>query len=680
MLALVAAKARIDAEIAGITDTSTDYQKQVAQLTGYWSVASTDLVKAMQAVGYEGDVLTSKLGEGLKNALEKLNKETAKTFDTNLRSAQGRSYIDEGIAIRKRWNEKWADDLAVSRNPNDMYKAQTDALFEGLSVDQLGDMVDFFRDLDPVMSMLAGVARDAARTDALADLDQRFKAAQVSLGQLSQEEYDRYELDLKHSAELADVTDTAVRARLLEVQAIEKQAKAEEALTKKREELLQTGGSVRGWLDQKNATAGTSVTPQDARDAAQAQFARDLALARGGDVEAYGRLTGAADRLLSSQEALTASGTETQTMRAWVMSSLENLPATKSYDQQMLEELRKLGGSVNVQVELTTVRIITEQLSALSDADKAKLTQAAVVLRTVEERIGRFLTDAELGRLVDNALVTRDVQQTLGRDLTDAERTALVGGGDVLRTVEQLMGRTLTAVEVESIVQSGSVSRTIEQSIGRTLTAAEAAAIVEAGTVTRSIGQFLARDLSAPEVAALVVGGAVERMVVQQLGRDLTDAERAGLVTAATVIRSVEQQLGRPLTAAEQAAIILPGSVQRTIGQQIDPATGAVLVPGGTVTRTVTQSVETTETVQISRSIDDKMSGILASIKESSAGINTSAAGMQKLLERAVDGDGLMVRTRPTGDPRQWVAFEQGGVVPGYENGGIVANGIPCLL
>ncbi|WP_158282607.1 phage tail length tape measure family protein [Azospirillum sp. TSH58] len=677
MLALVAAKARIDAEIAGVTDTSTDYQKQVAQLTGYWSMASTDLVKAMQAVGYEGDVLTQKLGEGLKNALEKLNKETAKSFDTGLRSAQGRSYIDDLAGIREWWNKNATDMVLAGRNPNDLYAARAEKALEGLSVDQLNDVITTFRGVDDVMVGFAQHAREIALSKAMTDLDQRFKAAQVSLGQLSQEEYDRYELNLKHTDELADVTDAAVRARLLEVQAIEKQAKAEEALTKKREELLQTGGGVRSWLDQKNATAGTSVSPQEARDAAQAQFARDLALARGGDVEAYGRLTGAADRLLSSQEALTASGTETQTMRAWVMSSLENLPATKSYDQQMLEELRKLGGSVNVQVELTTVRVITEQLSALSDADKAKLTQAAVVLRTVEERIGRFLTDAELGRLVDNALVTRDVQQTLGRDLTDAERTALVDGGNVLRTVEQLMGRTLTAVEVESIVQSGSVSRSIEQAIGRNLTAAEAASIVEAGSVTRSIDQHLARDLSAPEIAALVVGGAVERLVTQQLGRDLTWEERAGLVTAATVIRSVEQQLGRPLTAAEQAAIILPGSVQRTIGQQIDPATGAVLVPGGTVTRTVTQSVETTETVQISRSIDDKMSGILASIKESSAGINTSAAGMQKLLERAVDGDGLMVRTRPTSDPRSWVAFERGGVVPGFENGGIVANGIP---
>ncbi|QCO07383.1 transglycosylase SLT domain-containing protein [Azospirillum argentinense] len=470
MLALVAAKARIDAEIAGVTDTSTDYQKQVAQLTGYWSTASTDLVRAMEAVGYQGDLLTQKLGEGLKNALKRLNEETAKVFDTNLRSAQGRSYIDELAGVREWWNKNATDMLAAGRNPNDLYAARVSQTLSGLSVDQLNDVMATFRGVDDVMVSWANYFRDIAMAAAMGDLDQRYKAAQVSLGQLSQEEYDRYQLDLKHSKELAAVTDATVRARLLEVQAIEKQSAAEAALAEQRKAQVAAGGSVRSWLDQKNATAGTSVSPQDARDAAQAQFARDLALARGGDVDAYGRLTGAADRLLSSQEALTASGAETQAMRAWVMSSLENLPATKSYDQQMLEELRKLGGSVNVQVELTTVRVITEQLSALSDADKAKLTQTATVLRTVEERMGRFLTDAELVSLVTAGVVERSIEQEMGRDLTAAERAAMVPGGEILRIIEQAMGRDLTAAELDGIIVGGSVIRSVEQSLGRSLT------------------------------------------------------------------------------------------------------------------------------------------------------------------------------------------------------------------
>ncbi len=564
MLALVAAKARIDAEIAAAPDTSTDYQKQVAQLTGYWSTASTDLVKAMEAVGYQGDLLTQKLGEGLKNALKRLNEETAKVFDTNLRSAQGRSYIDELAGVREWWNKNATDMLAAGRNPNDLYAARVSQTLSGLSVDQLNDVMATFRGVDDVMVSWANYFRDIAMAAAMGDLDQRYKAAQVSLGQLSQDEYDRYQLDLKHSKELAAVTDATVRARLLEVQAIEKQSAAEAALAEQRKAQVAAGGSVRSWLDQKNATAGTSVTPQDARDAAQAQFARDLALARGGDVDAYGRLTGIADRLLSSQEALTASGAETQAMNHWVKSSLENLPAVKSYDQQMLEALAALGGSVNVQVELTTIRVITEQLSALSDADKAKLTQTAVVLRTVEERMGRFLTDAELASLVTAGVVERSIEQELGRDLTAAERAAMVPGGEILRIIEQAMGRDLTAAELDGIVVGGSV------------------------------------------------------------------------------IRSVEQQLGRALTPAEQAAIILPGSVQRVIGQQIDPATGAVLVPGGPVTRTVTQTVETTETYRLFASLENSTAAILASINQ---GIQNNLAQLNAigLLIYAGNADGQKV-------------------------------------
>ncbi|WP_188263187.1 transglycosylase SLT domain-containing protein [Azospirillum tabaci] len=656
MLALVAAKARIDAEVAGVTDTATDYQKKVAQAQGYWSTESADLVKAMQAVGYEGDVLSQKLGEGLKNAIANVNKEAAKVYNSDLNAASGKDYLNQLQGIRD-WFDKNGPDVNKATGDNDaanrMYGARADAVLKDLSIDQLNTVIS--TTADDTMRSWAQTYLTQARSVFTTDNDLRIQKAKADLlsvqdpehAKAAQHAYELRALDIEQSRELAKYTDEDTKAKIRNAHAIEKQILVEKQAAEEREKLLSTGSSVRSWLDQKNATAGTSVTPQAARDAAQAQFARDLALARGGDVDAYGRLTGAADRLLSTQEALTASGTETQTMRAWVMSSLENLPGTKSYDQQMLEELKKLGGSVNVAVELTTVRVITEQLNALSDTDKAKLVQSQVVLRTVEERIGRFLTDAELGRLVDNALVTRDVQQTLGRDLTDAERAALVGGGNVLRTVEQLMGRTLTATEVSSLVQAGAVtrsveqsigrdltaaeraslisggdvglviaqslgrnltdaeraalvqagtvSRTIEQAIGRSLTPAETASLVSAGAVTRDIGQYLARDLSPPEIAALVVGGSVERMVAQQLGRDLTVDERAGLVTAATVIRSVEQQLGRALTPAEQAAIVLPGSVQRTIGQTIDPATGAVLIASGTVTRKVTQDV--TETV-----------------------------------------------------------------------------------
>lgn len=558
----------------------------------------------------------------------------------------------------------------------------------------VGDGIDGLQKLTETAAILREMGEDTGalwastraehvRAAVNQDLSMRELAAKVALGQASQAAYDMAELEIRQRQELADVTDAAVRARLIEVQATEKAAAVAKAaaqataeLTAKQQALISAGGDTRKWLDQRAGTASTSVSPEEALQAAQAQFARDLSLARGGDADASRRITDTADRLLAATDAVHASGAEYQAMERWVTSSIAGLPATVSYDQQILAALRELGGSVNVQVELTTVRAITESLNALSEEERNRLTQTAVILRTVEERLGQLLSSADLARLVDAELVTRDIQQVLGRDLSSVERDALVAGGSVVRSVEQAIGRALTAAEVATIIQGGTVDRSIVQAMGRTLTAAEAAALVQAGAVVRSIGQYLGRDLSFSEADALVVGGAVVRTVGQYLGRDLTVEERAGLVAAARVIRTVEQQLGRPLTDAEQAAIILPASVTRTIGQTVNPATGSTLITSGTETKTVKQSVETTETVQISRSMDDKLSGILTAIKVATEASSKLLESVRALVERAVDGDGLMVRTRPTSDPRSWVAFERGGVIPGYEAGGTVANGV----
>ena len=52
-------------------------------------------------------------------------------------------------------------------------------------------------------------------------------------------------------------------------------------------------------------------------------------------------------------------------------------------------------------------------------------------------------------------------------------------------------------------------------------------------------------------------------------------------------------------------------AVLRGIFQQVLEATGATLLTEDSITRIIRQAVETTETIQISRSIDDKLSGLL---------------------------------------------------------------------
>jgi hypothetical protein len=381
-----------------------------------------------------------------------------------------------------------------------------------------------------------------------------------------------------------------------------------------KEALRNLGGSIRAWIDNVRGSANGGLSPQDQLKAAQDAFGRDLALARGGDQEAQGRITGTADNLLNAGRQMYASGQEFQTLRDWILSSMESLPATMGYDAMILDELRKLGGTVHVEVELATFRVITEQLDALTEAERKLLIQSETVLRTVEERLGRALTAQERSALIQGEVVLRAIEQSLGRDLTAAERAGLVSSAQVLRSIEQAIGRNLTAAERAGLVSDASVIRSIEQRMGRSLTAQERAGLVAGETVTRLVEQSLGRNLTAEERASLVAGDTVRRLVEQTLGRSLTAEERAGLVQSAIVQRRVEEALGRTLTAAELAALIQSGAIQRSISQILLPLTPqeqAALIPSATVIRDVKQSVETTETVQISRSIDDKLSGLL---------------------------------------------------------------------
>ncbi|AWJ83327.1 hypothetical protein TSH58p_07175 [Azospirillum sp. TSH58] len=683
--------------------------KPVEEVISNLTFAATDFAHAYDSVGKAaGDQFSeqlttlsvgfqeardraAKLGLTTTGMSDSFEKATNRMIDAASRALKGLP-VDAINAAMESWRKNAVALMGAGLDPAPAMRLlgqQLESILvsAGAGIDGLQKLIEtaaILRDMGEDTGALWATTRaEQVRAAVNQDLSMRELAAKVALGQASQAAYDMAELEIRQRQELADVTDAAVRARLIEVQATEKAAAVAKAaaqataeLTAKQQALISAGGDTRKWLDQRAGTASTSVSPEEALQAAQAQFARDLSLARGGDADASRRITDTADRLLAATDAVHASGAEYQAMERWVTSSIAGLPATVSYDQQILAALRELGGSVNVQVELTTVRTITESLNALSEEERNRLTQTAVILRTVEERLGQLLSPADLARLVDAELVTRDVQQVLGRDLSSVERDALVAGGAVIRSVEQAIGRALTAAEVATLIQGGTVDRTIVQAMGRTLTTAETAALVQSGEVIRSISQFLGRDLSFSEADALVVGGAVVRTVGQYLGRDLTVEERAGLVAAARVIRTVEQQLGRPLTDAEQAAIILPASVTRTIGQTVTPATGSTLITSGTETKTVKQSVETTETVQISRSMDDKLSGILTAIKVATEASSKLLESVRSLVERAVDGDGLMVRTRPTSDPRSWVAFEQGGVIPGYAGGGTVANGV----
>ncbi len=603
----------------------------------------------------------------------------------------------------------------------------------------------------------------------------------------------------------------AEKSRLLveleETQAAERAAIIERYAQQARDALLRTGGAIRTYIDGLRAGASGGASPTDRLVEAQNAFGRDLALARGGDGDALSRITQTADTLLAAGRGMYASGTDFQALRQFVISSLENLPATQSYDAQILAELQRLGGSIDVQVGIEVVRVITEALNALPDAERARLVQSATVLRTVEEQLGRLLTDGEIDALVQGAIVRRDIeqsmqrdlsvaergglvqaaditraiqqamardlspaeragllydaditraiqqamgrdlsvaerdglvqaaditraiqqaigrdlspaeraglvydaditraiQQAMGRDLTDAERAGLVQGGGILRSIEQAIGRNLSDAERDSLVQGASIARIVEQALGRDLTAAERAGLIAGGSILRSIEQVIGRTLSDAERDSLVQGASVARVIEQAIGRELTADERAGLIQATSVVRTVEQQLGRVLTDAERALVVESAIVTRGINQTIFAPTGTIVVPENeavlrgifqqvlaatgaqlltdeSITRIIRQAVETTETIQISRSIDDKLSGLLTAANAILATMRDDIAATRGFTGQVVHNTQTLIDDARGGNAGEGGAFALGGVFTGGNVIPFARGGIPDLV
>ncbi len=139
--------------------------------------------------------------------------------------------------------------------------------------------------------------------------------------------------------------DDLVRGIAAAALAQRRAAEAQEAAAREMERLLAAGESLRGYIDARRGVSSPGgPSPQDALVEAQAQFARDLTLARANDEDALGRIATVADRLLEAAQAMYASSPQFQSLREMVLSSLQSLPATQRYDESLLAALSALGG------------------------------------------------------------------------------------------------------------------------------------------------------------------------------------------------------------------------------------------------------------------------------------------------------------------------------------------------
>ncbi|NKC30206.1 hypothetical protein [Falsiroseomonas selenitidurans] len=392
---------------------------------------------------------------------------------------------------------------------------------------------------------------------------------------------------------LADLT--ALEA----TQAAERAAVVKRFADQERQAILSAGGSIRSYIDGLRSGAGGGASPEDRFSAAQDVFGRDLTLARGGDRDALARITQSADTLLQSGQAMFASGGQFQALRDMVLSSLESLPAVKSYDQLIYEELASLGGSIQVEVALAAelkLRADIDAALALIDTSaatpraKAEAEAALSQLRGVVDAIlvpgavtsAAFAAAAGAMSAITGALAAIAVAP----GVTDAVRSEATAR---LQTITAAVSALTLAPEIPDTVRV-SASRALEAITGAVASIALAPGVTDAtrAAANAALDDILGR-VSAISLDAAIPAGVRERanavlatiagnVASIALAPGVTDAVRAAAIARLATITGAVSSISM--------AAAVPEAVRVSASTALEAISGAVtaiaLAPGVT--------------------------------------------------------------------------------------------------
>jgi tape measure domain-containing protein len=483
----------------------------------------------------------------------------------------------------------------------------------------------------------------------------------------------------------ADAAETAAAmSQLQKTQSDERLA----LIAKDNAALNQTGMSIRDFVTNLQATKTGGASPTDQLLAAQKAFGAQLALAKAGNTTALGSITGSASTLLGAGSAMYGSGAQYQAMVQMVESQLGHLPATASYDSEVLSALKSIGGAIDVKAQVAALEAINTTLAAMGAAAQGTLTRAGTVILTIEGQLGATLTPTEIaGLLSGNISTTQTIEQELaavGKTITPAEEATLAAAFATVQTINQKVGADpgMTSAQLATIAGAFATIQTISQKVvsGVGMTTQDQATLAQAYSTIQTISQGLAPGvgMSPADMATLAADYSTIQTIAQHMVTGLggiTPAEKATLAAAFASAQSISQRVtpGSGMTPDQIATLLQENLTTQQIAQFVANPTGAPLVQPGNVDVTVKQAVETTETVQISRSVDDKINTqlILANQTLISAvgflyGINWNTT--------VLAGDKGFMYSVPT--PSALGNVFSGGRVVGFAGGGIpdIAN------
>lgn len=252
-------------------------------------------------------------------------------------------------------------------------------------------------------------------------------------------------------------------------------------LSRVRDQLASSLGSISQWVDQQRATGST---PGTNLGEAQAQFARQLVLAESGDRNALQSITQYADQVLQANDAYNASSAAGQRVRDDVLAALEGLPDAISDAEFIVNGFRDIVSNEMAREIERAIFSSQYKIDTLIEF-AANATDLPADLRTI---LG------EQAHRLDST-----INYLLGENQLDAElrQLALLATNNLVATVDYITGSTLsTSDKMLALSSSNIMTAVIDFVLGSDIDrASRVLALESSNKYTSMIDMILGRDI-----------------------------------------------------------------------------------------------------------------------------------------------------------------------------------------
>lgn len=400
------------------------------------------------------------------------------------------------------------------------------------------------------------------------------------------------------------------------------------------ESINSTGLSITEYLAGILGGSQSTLSPVDRLSAAQSTFDSQIALAQGGDLGAQQSITRYAEDLRSAARDFYASGTGYQAIFDQITQDLLNLPAVQGADDPVVVELRATLAGILEGLDLQTA-----SLAAAIETGNASAVADALLPLFEELDVG--------------GLTFTEMKAALGPIATDAQLKAVFSEIDI--------NGNGTISKLESILASNNTTRSVLQTAILSGPAAIATALAPS---------FDAIDLD-------VSGGITFAEMKAALGGLASDAQLQAVIAALDSNGDGQISQLELIKQATQSTNSLSGSINSSsystatnTGKQIVELAGTDGVKKWAKSTALVTKAFAEQTVGWLPVISARLYEIAdftASGKEKPVG------GEDKSFYKQAEKG--KVKLNPGQNPFQF-SFAHGGIIPGYADGGVVANGI----